>query len=436
MPSNVEKLSTLECQLNVTVPAEEVSQAYKKRLDKIASTAKIDGFRPGKVPTHVIEQRFGKGVAAEVANDLLQESFETAIEEHKLRVAGMPNIDAPELDKSKEFAYSAKFEVYPEIELKQLDGQNVEQIDAQITDADLDKMIDNIRRQHATWEDVERESKDGDRLVFDFEGFMDDKPFDGGSAKDFELELGSKQMIPGFEEGLVGAKAGQELDLTVTFPEDYAVKDLAGKPAVFKIKVHKVQAAALPELDDAFAEKVGVKEKGVEGLKEEVRKNMQAELKRILTNKNKEFVLDKLVEVNEVEVPNSLIDIEVEHLQKMTLQQMAAQQGMKELPKIDMPKEPYIDQAKKRVILGLLLAEAIKLHDIKADADLVRSRVEEIAAAYSQSEEIVNWYYQNKQLMSEIEAAVLEEQVVAKLVEQAKVDQKSESYDDLVNETR
>ena len=434
MPSNVEKLSTVECQLNVTVSVEEVSSAYQTHLKKIATSAKIDGFRPGKVPAHLIEQRFGKGVAAEVASELLQGSFEKAVEEHKLRVAGQPTIDAPELNKNQPYVYSAKFEIYPDIELRQLEDQSVKQVKSALTDVDIEKMLENIRRQHADWIDVERASKKGDRLLFDFEGFIDDKVFDGGSSKDFQLELGSKQMIAGFEEGLVGAKSSQELDLKVTFPEDYPAKNLAGKPAVFKIKIHKVKEAKLPALDDELAKKMGIKEGGLEALKTQVKKNMEVELKRAVINKNKQFVLDKLVELNSITVPTALINTEIQHLQRMTLQQIAAQQGKQELPKMELPRDPYVEQATKRVALGLLLAEAIKLYDIKLDADKVRERVEEIAASYSQSEEIISWYYKNKSLINEIEAAVLEEQVVNKLLEKVDVNENSESYDDLMNE--
>ena len=290
-----------------------------------------------------------------------------------------------------------------------------------------------IRKQHAEWTGVEREAKEGDRVTMDFEGFIGDEAFEGGKANDFQLEIGSKQMIPGFEDGVIGAKPESDCEITLPFPDDYHAPDLAGKDAKFKIKVHKVEEPKLPEVDDKLAEKMGVTEGGMDAFKKKIRGNMERELKQRLQAKLKEQTLSKLTELNkEVLVPKALIDQEVEHLKNMTKQQMAAQQGDKKLPELDLPSHLYEPQAKQRVLLGLLLAELIKKHDLKVEESQVKDRINELAASYQKPEEVADWYLKNKQVMAEIEASVLEDMAVEKLLESAKVNEKAESYDKIV----
>lgn len=431
MQSAIEKLEGLQRCLKVSVPQAEVEKAYQQKLQEVAKTVKLKGFRVGKVPIKVVEQKFGSDILNEVAGELIQSSFEKAIEEHKLNIAGTPDVKPQSFNKTAPIEYEATFEVYPEIELKDLTGESIEKHIAEVTDEDVNTMLEKLRKQQAIWEDVDQGAKQGDRVVIDFEGFIDDKPFEGGSAKDFQLELGSKQMIPGFEDGLIGAKAGDELNLNVTFPEKYPVQDLAGKAAMFKVTVNKVQAGKLPPIDDGLAKKIGV-EGGIDDLRKQIRKNMQLELERFTNEKLKQNVLDRLLNRNTVLLPKSLIDSEIEHLQQMARQQMAIQQGSREIPKVDLPREPFIQEAHKRVSLGLLLAEAIKSLNLKLDDTKVREKVNEIAAGYQKPDEVVSWYYKNKKLLAEIEAVVLEEQVVDKLLEQVNLKEKASTYDEII----
>jgi len=432
MQAEVKKLEGLKCQLTITVPAEQVKTAYEKRLKEVASKAKVSGFRPGKVPTDVIEKQYGTGIRQDIAGDLMQSSFEEAVAQNKLLIAGQPNVEPGDLVKDQPFEYVATFETYPKIVIKDLTDVKLIKSIAEVNDDDVAKMLEKIQRQQAEWVETERAAVEGDRLLIDFEGFIGKETFEGGSAKDFALELGSKQMIPGFEDELIGAKSNETKKAKVTFPDEYPVETLAGQKAVFEVTVHKVEEPKLPELNDEFAEKAGAKD-GIEALKVEVRTGMERELKQLLEVQLKTEILDKLIELNPIEVPDALLDLEIKNLQQMSRQQMAMQAGSKELPDVDLPREPFVEQAKKRVTLGLLLAEVIKTYAIKVDADLVRTKVDEIAKAYRKPEEVIAWYYNNKQMLSEVEALVVEDQAIAKLLEKATVKEETSTYDKIVN---
>lgn len=434
MQTEIKKLDGLKRVLTVTLPEEEVRAAYDKHLRDAAKQIKMPGFRPGKVPLDVIEKKYGSGLRNEVAGELMQSSFEKAVEQNQLQIAGQPHVHPKELIKDAPFEYEAEFEVYPEIALKDLGGQAIEKFASEVTDQDVDAMLGKIQRQQAEWASVERASQEGDRLLMDFVGSIDKETFEGGTAKDFTLELGSKQMIPGFEDALVGLKAGEKKTISVTFPEDYHASNLAGKPAEFEVTVSKVEEPKLPALDDDLAKKVGL-EGGLEKLKAEVRSGMERELKQAIEARTKMEVLDKLIELNPIEVPTAFLDLEVKNLQQVTLQQMLGSMGKghEKMPDIDLPKEPYIEQAKKRVTLGLLLGEVIKHFKIEVDGAKVRERVEEIASAYQKPKEVVEWYYSNNQMLAEVEALVIEEAAVAKLLEDAEVSIKSSTYEEVVN---
>ena len=433
MQVSLENLEGLERRLTVVIPKETLQSAYQKRINEHAKKAKIDGFRPGKVPAHVLEKKYGKGVLQEVAQDLIQQNLQKAIEEKDLKIAGMPNVSLGELKKDEPLEFKATFDVYPEIVLNELNGKSVEKDSATVTDADVDAMIEKMRAQHSEWVAVDREAKEGDKVKIDFEGSIEGEAFEGGKAEGFELEIGSKKMIPGFEEGVLGNKVGSEFDIRVPFPDDYPAPDLAGKDATFKIKVHAIEEPKLPALDDKLAEKMGIKE-GLDALKKKVRNNMEKELERLLQAKLKENTLDVLVSCNEnITIPKALVDTEIEHLQKMTLQQMAMQQGSQELPKMDLPREPFEEKANKRVILGLLLAELIKKYELKVDQDKLKAKVEDMASTYQKPEEVVQWYMNNKQVLSEIEAAVLEDIAVEKLLESATIKDSTKTYEEVVN---
>jgi trigger factor len=434
MQSSVQNLEALKREMTITVPADEVTVAYDKRLNEVSKSAKMNGFRPGKIPQNVLEQRFGQGVLQEIASQLMQTNFEKAVQDSEIRVAGMPTITEMKLEKKNEpFEFKATFEVYPEIELKVLENVGIERESAAISETDLGKMLEKIQKQHAEFKVVEREAKDGDRTLIDFDGSIDGEAFQGGAAKQHQLELGSKAMIPGFEEGVVGMKVGETKDVEVTFPEDYQSEDLKGKTAVFKIVLHKVEEAELPAVDDKLAKKMDV-EGGVDALKAKIRDGMERELKEQLKSRLKEQVLDKLLAANDIDVPEALVTAEVQHLKKMSLNRMASQYGMpaEQLEKLNLPDDPYKEQADKRVRLGLLLAEVIKKYDIKPDEEKVKARVKEVSSYYEKPEDVEKWYLSNQDALSEIEAAVIEDEAVDKLMSEANVTDKDVKYEEVV----
>ncbi|HLB56858.1 MAG TPA: trigger factor [Coxiellaceae bacterium] len=437
MSGTIQKLEGLKRQLAITVLADDFSKAYQKKINEVAGKAQIKGFRPGKVPVNVVEQKFGRGILHEAAAELIDSTFQTQIQAQKIKIAGMPQIDFDheKLTKNTSFNYTAKFEVYPEIHLKDLTDIAFESASGEVTDADVGSMLIQLRTQHAEWIDVDRASKLGDRLEIDFDGTMDGKPLEQGSAKGSKLVLGSKSMIPGFEEGLVGVKKGEKKTLDISFPKEYHVEALRGKPVKFEVTVHLVQEPKLPALDDDFAKKVGVAD-GVEALKKQVKEKMQKELNDAAHAHLKQTVLDKLMALNPVEVPGALLDAEIAHLQNMTRQQI--RQYRRELSDDDIKKfplarEPYVEDAKKRVILGLLLAEVIQAAKIQVDQKKVQERLKEMAANYGNVDEILPLILKNKQMVSDVEAFVLEEQAIQLLLSKARVSETKKSYDSIVS---
>ncbi len=434
--ASIEQLEGLQRRIKLVVAADKIEQRYQARLHEEQKKYDRKGFRKGKVPLDVVSKDIGGPLRNRLLGDFIQEALQEALSLEAIKVAGQPNVDVGDYEPNKDLEFTATFEVFPEFTLKELEGVNFERESAEVDDADINDMLQRLARQQGEWLDVERASQTGDQVVIDFEGLLDGEAFEGGSSKDFSLELGSNSMIEGFEKGLTGKKAGEEFDLKVTFPKEYHVAKLAGKPAVFKTKVSKVQESKATELNDEFAKKLGIESGGLEELKKKIRVNLEQELKRTLSQKFKEQVLDKLIELNPIEIPNALLEAEISHLQNMTRQQFAQQQHMKELPDLDLPRDPYVEQARKRVILGLLLAEGIRIHEVKADAEAVRAKIEEIAAGGEKPEELVKYYYQNQQLIGEIESVVLEEQVIDNLLKQAEVNEKTISYQEAMKKTQ
>ncbi len=430
MQINVEKQGKLGRQITVEIPAAEFSDAYCKRLKKIATTVRVDGFRKGKVPAKIVEQRYGEAVTEEVADDLMHKNFYQAIVDKKLQPAGVPQLEVITAANGQPFKFNATFEVFPEISLKPFSKLKFEKTVAEIKEADVNKTIDAIRKQHAQWQPVERKAADGDKVLIDFSGKVDGEPLPNGDATDFELELGSHSMIPGFEEEMIGHKAGDQFVIKPKFPKEYHVKELAGKKAEFAITLKEVQAAQLPVLDDAFAEKLGLKEKGVEGLRTEVRANMQRELDNILRNENKRLALDCLYEANDIDLPNVLIDNEIQHMKEDFMQHFGGKIDINTL--MNKSTEDLEGQAKRRVALGLLLSEVIKTNEIKVDADRVRLEIEKMAAAYESPEQVVKYYYSDKKHLQQIEGLVLEDQVIEKITAEAKVVEKTKSFDEMM----
>lgn len=433
MQVSVETLKGLERKVTISVPAEKVEEEVSLRLKNLARKVKIDGFRPGKVPLHVVTNRYSNSVREEVARDMVQSTLYEALQKNELVPAGYPSVEPEQLEKGKDFKYSATFEVMPVFEIVELNQALVELSRSEVTDKDVEHMVDKLREQNKVWDEVSRAAKNGDKVVIDFAGFLDDKPFDGGSAENHELTLGSGAMIPGFEEGIIGNKKEKPFDIKVNFPADYGHKELAGKEAVFKITIHKIMEGKLPELDDAFAEKFNIKEGGVDALKKDIKENMTRELERRVSMMNREKMFDKLMEVNEVQLPLALIDKEIEHLKHDMYHRIFGHEHHENEKIPDFPRELFEEQAKRRVHLGLLFSEYVKKHQIVPDKDKVNAMIEKFAGAYENPDELRSWYQNSKEHMAEIEALVLEEMVADKIAEGAKIEYKSKDYDSVMN---
>ncbi|MEB6591656.1 trigger factor [Pseudomonas asiatica] len=427
MQVSVENTSALERRMTIAVPAERVENEVNKRLQQTARRAKVAGFRPGKVPMSVIRQRFEADARQEAFGDLVQASFYEAIVEQKLNPAGAPAVEPKSFEKGKDLEFVAIFEVFPEFTVAGLESINVERLSAEVADADLDNMLEVLRKQNTRFEAVERAAQNDDQVNIDFVGKVDGEAFAGGSAKGTQLVLGSGRMIPGFEDGLVGAKAGEERVVNVTFPEDYQNLDLAGKAAEFTITVNSVSAPVLPELNEEFFAQFGIKESTLEGFRAEVRKNMERELRQAIKAKVKNQVMDGLLAANPIEVPKALLENEVNRLRVQAVQQFGGNIKPEQLP-----AELFEEQAKRRVVLGLIVAEVVKQFELKPDEGKVREMIEEMASAYQEPEQVIAWYYKNDQQLNEVRSVVLEEQVVDTVLQKATVTDKSVSYEDAV----
>ncbi|MFU2090373.1 trigger factor [Avibacterium avium] len=429
MSFNIETTQGLERRVTITVPAETVDQAVREELKRVAKNARVDGFRKGKVPPHIIEKRFGASVRQDVLGDLLQKHFFNVLVDSKVNLAGRPSFNVEQFEAGKDLVFTATFEVYPEVELKGLDQIKVEKPVVEISEADIDKMVDVLRKQQATWEETQEPAKADDRVTIDFVGSVDGEEFEGGKATDFVLAMGQGRMIPGFEEGIVGHKAGEQFDIDVTFPEEYHAENLKGKAAKFAITLKKVEVMVLPELTDEFVAKFGPNTKTVADLRAEIAKNMQRELKNALAARLKNQVVEGLVEQNQIDVPAAAVEQEID-----VLRQQAAQRfGGNQQQAAQLPRELFEEQAKRRVQVGLLLAEVIASNKLSVDEAKVNAMIDEIASAYEQPAEVVEYYKNNKELMNNIRNAVLEEQAVDAILEKAQVSEKAASFDEVMN---
>jgi trigger factor len=424
MQVSVETGEGLERKLTIQVPAETVETEVNNRLESIKGTVRIDGFRPGKVPLKVVKQKYSSTVLQEVAGELMQRSFRDALTQENLQPAGEPVIkaDAPVLGEAMEFTVT--FEVFPELTLAPASELTIEKVEASVEDADVDNMIDVLRKQKMDWNEVDRASVNDDRITIDFVGTVDGEKFDGGSANDMPMTLGAGQMIPGFEDALTGLKAGEETTFKVPFPEDYAAKELAGKEAEFAVTVKKVEEPKLPEIDEEFAKAFGVESGDVDQLQSEIRANMERELTRRLRTLVKESVMDALIEKNPVEVPSATVAEEAETLKKQTEVQS---------PGTDLPVDVFMADAKRRVQLGMILAEVAKTSALNINPDMVKERIEEMAQDYDDPDEFVRYYMGNQEMLRGIETLVMEDKVVDWVVEQAQVSTKSNSFDEVMN---
>lgn len=427
MQVSVESTSALERRLTVGVPAERIETEVNKRLQQTARRAKIPGFRPGKVPMNVIRQRYEASARQEALGDLIQASFYEAVLEQKLKPAGAPSVEPKVFEKGRDLEYVATFEVYPEFEVTGLEDIAVERLQAEVSESDVDNMLEILRKQNTRYKQVEREAQNGDQLNIDFVGRINGEPFAGGSAKGTLLVLGSGRMIEGFEAGLVGAKAGEERLLSLTFPEDYQNLDLAGKAAEFTVLINTVSEAELPELNAEFFALFGITEPSLEAFRAEIGKNMERELRQAIKSKVKTQVMDGLLAANPIEVPKALIENEVNRLRLQAVQQFGGNIKPEQLP-----ADLFQEQARRRVALGLIVAEMVKQYEIRSDEAKVRALVEEIASAYQEPEQVVAWYYGNEQQLGEVRSVVLEEQVVDTVLQKANVTDKAVSYEEAV----
>jgi len=431
MQVSVESNSDIKRTLTITVPQEEVDAVTTKRYDEVKRTARIDGFRPGKIPMSVIKQKFGASIKAEALSELTQNFFYKAIMEEKLNPASQPVI-TPNDNAAEGFEFSATFEVYPEITLNSFDNLELKKPVAVISDDDIDGMVEKLRTQKIVWKEVKRKAKDGDRVTINFTGMVNDEAISDEPIKDFPVVLGSKSMIPGFEKELKGVKKTEELAFELAFPDDYQEKKLAGQLGQFQVSVNLVEGSKLPEVDEAFIKEFGVDSGDMADFREDLSKNMTGEADKALLSKRKEIVMDALVENNDVSVPEALVDNEIN--QMMASMKERAEQGQQSpLPMPELPREMFEAQAKKRVKLGLLLSEVIKVNDIKADDEKVQQRIEEFAQQYGDPEEVINWYKSNPQERSKIESVVLEDQLVDWMLEKSKVTEEALSFDELMN---
>lgn len=431
MQVSVETIQGLERRLTISVPAETVDVEVKNRLRQVSKTQRIDGFRPGKVPPSVIQKRYGKSVRQEVAGEIMQRNFVDAIIAEKINPAGRPSFVAKSNEDGKPLEFEATFEIYPEVELKDLEKISVERPDVEVNDSDIDEMFVTLQKQHQTWKENKRITKKGDKLTLDFNGRVDGEEFEGGKAEGFELELGAGRMIPGFEKEITGMKAGEEKTIKVTFPEDYHAENLKGKEAEFDIVVHKTEGSILPEVNDEFAKLFGIEEGGVDALRAEVSKNMTRELTQAVKAKVKEQVITGLLAGHEVGLPSALVAQEVDVLRQQAMQRFQGQMDPKNLP--ELPSEMFTEQAERRVKIGLLLGEVIKVNELKVDDVKVDQLIATAASAYEDPKEVIEYYANNKELMQQMQNVALEEQAVEFLVEKAEVSSKKASFKDIMN---
>jgi trigger factor len=428
MQVSVETTGALERRIEVSVPRERIEQAIDERLKRVSRTAKLKGFRPGKVPLKVVKQQFGAQVRQEVLSDLMQSSFAEAVTQQKLNPAAGPRIEPISVGPEQDLKYRATFEVFPEIQLKGVEGIAVMRPAAEVTEADVDAMVLNLREQRPRFEAVERESREGDRVTMDFEGQVDGAEFEGSKGTDVAVLLGGGRMLKDFETGITGMKADERKQIDVPYPADYHNAALAGKVAKFDVHLKTVEAKKLPDLDDEFCREYGVLEGGIEQLRKEVRENMERELEQNVRARLKAQLMEGLLAANPVEVPQSLVDAQVREMQIDAARRMGARDAS-QVP----PPEPFVEGARKRVALGLLIGELIKTRGLKIDRDRVESRLTDLAASYPDPEQIIKAYRQNADALRQIENIVIEDQVVDLLLEKAKVTDQPATFKDVMN---
>jgi trigger factor len=428
MQVSVQTTGTLERRMEVQVPAARIEQAVDERLRDVGRTARLKGFRPGKAPMKVVRRQFGSQIHTEVVREILQSSFSEAVAQQKLSPAGGPRIEPISMGEGQDLKYAAIFEIIPEVTLKGLDSLKVDRPVASVTEADIDAMIESLRKQRPNWKPVTRGARKGDRVIVDFAGTIDGQAFDGGKAEGARIVLGEGRMLPEFENGLLDREPGAPVSVDVRFPDDYHVKTLAGKTALFNIIVKAVEEQEIPALDDAFCAAFGVPEGGIAKLREDVTDNMRRELEQNVRTRMKAQVLDQLLAANPLDLPGSMVEAQVRELQIDAARRM----GVRDASKIP-SREPFIESARRRVALGLLVSEVIRSEKVQLDRQRVDARLEEAAATYDNPQEVMRSFRENHDMMHHIEGLVLEDQAVDWLLGRAKISDRPTTFKELMN---
>ena len=435
MAVTVETLEKLERKMTLTLPLNAIQSEVDTRLKRLARTVKMDGFRPGKVPMSVVAQRYGYSVHYEVMNDKVGEAFSVAANEAKLRVAGQPRISEKEGAPEGELAFDAVFEVFPEVKISDLSGAVVEKVTAEVSDAAIDKTLDILRKQRRTFAQraADAPAQDGDRVTVDFEGKTDGETFAGGKAEDFQFLVGEGQMLKEFEDAVRGMKSGESRTFPLSFPADYHGKDVAGKQADFLVTVKKIEAAHLPEVNEALAKSLGIADSTVEGLRADIRKNLEREVKSRLLARNKNAVMDVLVANAELDLPKSSVQAELDRMIEAARADLK-QRGIKDADKAPIPDDVFRPQAEKRVRLGLVVAELVRTNGLQAKPEQLKAHIEEMSASYEKPQEVVRWYLSDNRRMAEVEAVVVENNVTEFVLGKTKIQEKTISFDELMGQ--
>ncbi|MGA0612724.1 trigger factor [Caldimonas sp. KR1-144] len=435
MAVTVETLEKLERRITLTLSADVIKNEVESRLKRLAKTVKADGFRPGKVPMSVVAQRYGYSVQYEVMNDKVGEAFNKAANEAKVRVAGMPRISEKEGAPEGQLAFDATFEVYPEVKIADLSGVEVERVSSEVTEEAIDKTLEILRKQRRTFAQrpAAEGAADGDRVTIDFEGKIDGTPFEGGRAEGFQFILGEGRMLEAFEKAVRGMKAGESKTFPLQFPEDYHGKDVAGKEADFLVTLKKVEQQNLPEVNEAFAKSLGIADATIEGLRADIKKNLEREVKFRVAARNKAAVMEALVKAAELELPNALVQNEIG---RMTEQARAdlKQRGIKDADNAPIPAEVFQPQAERRVRLGLVVAELVRANQLQAKPEQITGHIEELAQSYEKPDDVKRWYFGDSQRLAEVEAVVIENNVAEFVLGKAKVSDKAVAFDELMQQ--
>jgi len=432
MQVSVESTGNLSRLMTVAVPADEVEKQVQTRLKNLARNAKLPGFRPGKAPLKIIDAQYGNQVLREVAGSLIESTLKEAFTQENLIPAGGPEIEPTSLERGKDLEYTASFEVYPEVRKLDLKGVEIERPVCEVSEEDVDRTVETMRRQQVSYNAVERDARDGDRVCIDFKGTIDGEPFSGGEAEDYKLVLGEGQFLEDLEQGIMGARPGEQRNVTVDFPDDYHGEAVAGKAVEFEVHVKEVEEPVLPDIDEAFIKAFGIEDGDVKAFRAEIAANLGRERDERLSRLTRSRVMEALVRENELEIPGKLIEQEINSMIAMN-KSMLEQQGLP-TEQFNPDRERYREDARQRVAMGLIFSEIVEHQDIKPDADKVKQRIEKMAASYEQPEAFVQWYYSSRERLRQVESMVVEEQVVEMLLEGADIKESPVSLRELTEQ--